>query len=176
MPIIIYNIAGSYVIIAKMSESKKKEVKITRTDDMGQEKTDVYKESHIERTHSGSDIHVMTKEEEELSIKARRASIALQDLITTAIDKAKAVAKEKTREIAKQTELGPSGMSAAIDAKDISHLGPMVEELARHFEGTMTEIRRHSYAEQADLLMGYKKLIEEQIKMIDARLHYIKRL
>jgi hypothetical protein len=160
-----------------MSESEKKEVKVTHTDDMGQEKTDIYTESHIERTSAGGDIHVMTKEEEELSIKAKRAGMAFQDLITSAVDKAKAVTKEKTKGIAKQaTEVGASSVSAAADSKDIARLGPMVEELARHFEGTMNEMRQYSYTDQADLLTGYKKLLEEQIRVIDSRLHYIKRL
>jgi hypothetical protein len=160
-----------------MSESEKKEVKVTRTDEKGQEKTHIYTESHIERTPAGDNIHVMTKEEEELSIKAKRAGMAFQDLITSAVDKAKAVTKEKTKGLAKQAnEVGAGGVSAAVDAKDIAHLGPMVEELARHFEGTMNEMRQYSYTDQADLLTGYKKLLEEQIKVIDARLHYIKRL
>src|SRR5919202_1486631 len=122
-----------------MSESEKKEVKVTRTDEKGQEKTHIYTESHIERTPAGDNIHVMTKEEEELSIKAKRAGMAFQDLITSAVDKAKAVTKEKTK------------------------------GLARHFEGTMNEMRQYSYTDQADLLTGYKKLVEEKINVTDAR-------
>lgn len=158
-----------------MNESKK-QVKITRTDNDGQKKTEIYKESYVKHSIEGSDVHVMTKEEEELTIKAKRASIALQELITTAASKAKTAAREKTGEIARQIESGPGGISTAADAKDISYLGPLVEKLAKHFEGTLAEIRKNTYAEQVNLLTGYKKLILEQIKMIDARLHYIKRL
>jgi hypothetical protein len=52
----------------------------------------------------------------------------------------------------------------------------MVEDLARHFEGTMIEMEKRSYSEQTELLTGYSKLLEEQVKVIDARLHYVKRI
>ena len=115
------------------------------------------------------------KSEEDLSAKAKKAADSFYDLIATAGQKAKEVASQKTKEISTKT-LDPGAISASKDAKDISALGPMVEELIRHFEGTMTEIRKQSYADQADLLTGYKKLLEEQIRVIDARLHYTKRL
>jgi hypothetical protein len=40
----------------------------------------------------------------------------------------------------------------------------------------MTDIRKERYGEQQRLLVGYKKLLEEQINVIDARLKMAKRL
>jgi len=115
------------------------------------------------------------KTEEDLNAKAKKAADSFYDLIASAGNKAKEYATQKAKSIA-ATTADPNALSAAKDAKDISALGPMVEELARHFEETITEVRKYSYADQTDLLTGYKKLLEEQIRVIDARLHYAKRL
>jgi hypothetical protein len=40
----------------------------------------------------------------------------------------------------------------------------------------MNDIRRERYGEQERLLIGYKKLLEEQVNVIDARLKMAKRL
>ena len=114
--------------------------------------------------------------EENLSTKAKRAADSFRDLVTSATHKAKDVTAQKTKEIASVKDVDLSSMAAAKDARDISTLGPMVEELAKHFEGTMTEIEKQSYNEQTELLIGYKKLLEEQVKVIDARMHYVKRI
>jgi hypothetical protein len=119
-------------------------------------------------------------EKNNLSVKARRAGNALSDLTTTAIDKAKDTISKKAKE-AYATVATNSNMAsiaaAAKDAKDISFLGPVVvEELARCFENEMTEITKLSYTEQTDLLTGFKKLLEEQIRVIDSKLHYVQRL
>lgn len=115
------------------------------------------------------------KAEEDLTSKARKAADAFYDLVASAAQKAKQVTKEKTKEIVSKG-LDAGAVSASKDARDISALGPMVEELARHFEETDTTITEQSYANQTELFLGYKKLLEEQIKVIDARLHYVKRL
>jgi hypothetical protein len=67
-------------------------------------------------------------------------------------------------------------MSATSDARDIRHLGDDVERLVTVFEDTMTEIRKETYDEQEKLLVGYKRLLEEQINVINARLYMAKRL
>ena len=150
--------------------SSKKEVKVTVDD-----KVSVYQESHLDQD-DGNEIHVMTNEEEDLNAKVRRAGSALEDLITSAIDRAKLVAREKTSELAKAADVGPGAISAAADARDISRLGPMVEELARAFEDTMTEIRKQGYGEQERLLIGYRKLLEEQTNVINSQVQFAKRL
>jgi hypothetical protein len=40
----------------------------------------------------------------------------------------------------------------------------------------MTEIRKKPYSEQVRLLTGYKKLLKEQINVIDSRINMAKRL
>jgi hypothetical protein len=150
--------------------SSKKEGKVTVDD-----KISVYQESHLDQ-EDGNEIHVMTNEEEDLNAKVRRAGSALEDLITSAIDRAKLVAREKTNELAKAADVGPGAISAAGDSRDISRLGPMVEELARAFEDTMTEIRKQGYGEQERLLIGYRKLLEEQVNVINSQVQFAKRL
>ena len=51
-----------------------------------------------------------------------------------------------------------------------------VEGLARTFEDVMTGIGQESYDEQANLLKGYEKLLQEQISVINSKIHYVKRL
>ena len=121
---------------------------------------------------------IETTEENELTIKARTAGNALSDLTTTAIDKAKDKISKKARGLsAAVTTSNTISIAAAKDAKDISFLGPMVvEELARAFENEIREIARLSYTDQTDLLTGFKKLLEEQIRVIDSKLHYVERL
>jgi hypothetical protein len=48
--------------------------------------------------------------------------------------------------------------------------------MARSFEHEMTKIESLSYADQMELLIGFKKLLEKQLMVIDLRLHHIERL
>jgi hypothetical protein len=115
---------------------------------------------------------VATPEEESVSEKAREAGRSLKDLIYSLGRKTKEVTEEKARELKAQSV----DMSATSDARDIRHLGDDVERLVTVFEDTMTEIRKETYDEQEKLLVGYKKLLEEQINVINARLAMAKRL
>jgi hypothetical protein len=112
--------------------------------------------------------------EESLSMKAHRAEESILDVVDTVGAKVGSFAKEKFGELDKS--LNPSHMSVVQDSRQIEALGPMVEELARVFEDTTTMIRKVPYEEQVNLLTGYKKLIEEQIKVIDSRIGMAKRL
>ena len=113
-----------------------------------------------------------TSEEESVSTKAREAGKSLKDLIYSLGRKTKAVTEEKAREIKAQSV----DISTKTDSQDIQHLGEDVEKLITVFEDTMTEIRKEPYGEQEKLLVGYKKLLEEQINVINARLSMAKRL
>jgi hypothetical protein len=86
--------------------------------------------------------------------------------------KTKEVTEEKARELKTQSV----DISAKTDSRDIQHLGDDVEKLITVFEDTMTEIRKEPYDEQEKLLVGYRKLLEEQINVINARLSMAKRL
>jgi gas vesicle protein len=113
-----------------------------------------------------------TSDEESVSAKARDAGKSLRDLIYSLGRKTKEVTEEKARELKAQSV----DISTKTDAQDIQHLGDEVEKLITVFEDTMTEIRNEPYDEQEKLLVGYKKLLEEQINVINARLSMAKRL
>jgi hypothetical protein len=113
-----------------------------------------------------------TSEEESVSTKAREAGRSLKDLIYSLGRKTKEVTEETARELKEQSV----DISTKTDAQDIHHLGDDVEKLITVFEDTMTEIRKEPYDEQEKLLVGYKKLLEEQINVITARLSMAKRL
>jgi hypothetical protein len=119
----------------------------------------------------------LTKKEdgnESLSMKAHQAEESVLDAVDAVGVKVGSFAKKKFGELDKS--LNPSHMSAVQDSRKIEALGPMVEELVRVFEDTTTMIRKVPYEEQVDLLIGYKKLLEEQIKVLDSRINMSKRL
>jgi hypothetical protein len=127
------------------------------------------------QTYSESPPLIKKEEDEEsLSTKAHQAEESVLDVVDAVGAKIGSYAKEKFGELDKS--LNPNHMSAVEDSRKIKALGPMVEDLARVFEDTTTIIRKVPYEEQVDLLIGYKKLIEEQIKVIDSRLDMSKRL
>ena len=115
---------------------------------------------------------VTTPEEESVSAKAKEAGRSLKDLIYSLGKKTKEVTEEKTKELKAQSV----DISVTSDARDIQNLGDEVERLVTVFEDTMTEIRKEPYDEQEKLLVGYKRLLEEQINVIGARLDMAKRL
>ena len=119
----------------------------------------------------------LTKKEdgsESLSMKAHQTEESVLDAVDAVGVKVGSFAKKKFGELDKS--LNPSHMSAVQDSRKIEALGPIVEELARVFEDTTTMIRKVPYEEQVDLLRGYKKLLEEQIKVVDSRINMSKRL
>jgi hypothetical protein len=127
------------------------------------------------QTYSESPPLIKKEEDEEsLSTKAHQAEESVLDVVDAVGAKIGSYAKEKFGELDKS--LNPNHMSAVEDSRKIKALGPMVEDLARVFEDTTTIIRKVPYEEQVHLLIGYKKLIEEQIKVIDSRIDMSKRL
>jgi hypothetical protein len=115
------------------------------------------------------------QQEESLSAKAKEAGQSLKELVTSAGKKAKTVTEEKTKQL-KDQAAEVQQISTKKDAQDIQALGANVEKVITTFEDTMTEIRNEPYSEQERLLIGYKKLLEEQINVITARLNMAKRL
>lgn len=136
------------------------------------------KEERTITTSPSSDVEtykvetVETPEEESVSAKAREAGRSLKDLVYSLGRKTKEVTEEKAKELKAQSV----DAGATTDARDIQHLGSNVEGLITVFEDTMTEIRKEPYDEQEKLLVGYRKLLEEQINVINARLAMAKRL
>jgi len=162
--------------VASEDKTNTYEETVSRTSEPAGEVT--VKEERSVTTSPSSDVEtyevesVTTPEEESVSAKAREAGKSLKDLVYSLGKKTKEVTKEKTEELkAKSVDV-----SATSDARDIQNLGSNIEKLVTVFEDTMTEIRKEPYDEQERLLVGYKKLLEEQINVINARLAMAKRL
>ena len=111
------------------------------------------------------------EQDESISAKARETGQSFKGFIVTLGKKAMAITDEKTMETTNEsTDIG-----AKRDSQSIQTLGANVEKAITVFEDTITNIRKESYIEQANILTGYKKLIEEQINVINARLSMVKK-
>lgn len=99
---------------------------------------------------------------------------SLKDATTSFKDVILSISK-KAQEIRDKAE-ETFTVGAKRDARDIQALGSHVENVAKGFEDTMTEIKKRNYADEEKLLKGYKKLLEEQINLINARIELVKRL
>jgi hypothetical protein len=112
--------------------------------------------------------------EQSLSKKARETGLTLKELVNSIGKKSKAAAQEKStqlKEAAKDDEIN------AKDAADIQMLGSHIESIITIFEDTMDKITQHpSYDEQHGMLVGFKKILEEEVNLINARLNMAKRL
>jgi hypothetical protein len=108
---------------------------------------------------------------ESISAKARETGQSFKGFIVTLGKKAMAITDEKTTETTNES----IDIGAKRDSQSIQTLGANVEKAITVFEDTITDIRKESYDEQANILTGYKKLIEEQINVINARLSMVKK-
>jgi hypothetical protein len=108
---------------------------------------------------------------ESISTKARETGQSFKGFIVTLGKKAMAITDEKTTETTNES----IDIGAKRDSQSIQTLGANVEKAITVFEDTITNIRKESYDEQANILTGYKKLIEEQINVINARLSMVKK-
>ena len=112
--------------------------------------------------------------EDSLSKRARETGMTLKELFNSIGKKGKAAAQQKStqlKEAAKDDEIN------AKDAADIQMLGSHIESIITIFEDTMDKIMTHpSYDEQHGMLVGFKKILEEEVNLIDARLSMAKRL
>ena len=111
------------------------------------------------------------EEDESISAKARETGQSFKGFIVTLGKKAMAITDEKTMETTNES----MDIGAKRDSQSISTLGANVGKAITVFEDTITNIRKESYDEQAKILTGYKKLIEEQINVINARLSMVKK-
>ena len=111
------------------------------------------------------------EQDESISAKARETGQSFKGFIVTLGKKAMAITDEKTMETTNES----MDIGAKRDSQSIHTLGANVEKAITVFEDTITDIRKESYDEQAKILTGYKKLIEEQINVINARLSMVKK-
>jgi hypothetical protein len=111
------------------------------------------------------------EQDESISAKARETGQSFKGFIVTLGKKAMAITDEKTTETTNES----IDIGAKRDSQSIQTLGANVEKAVTVFEDTIADIRKKSYDEQANILTGYKKLIEEQINVINARLSMVKK-
>jgi hypothetical protein len=113
-------------------------------------------------------------DEQSLSKRARETGLTLKELVNSIGKKGKAVAQQTSTELkeaAKDDEINSK------DAADIQMLGRHIESIITIFEDTMDKIMAHpSYDEQHGMLVGFKKILEEEVNLIDANLGMAKRL
>jgi glycerol-3-phosphate O-acyltransferase len=113
-------------------------------------------------------------DEQSLSKRARETGLTLKELVNSIGKKSKSVARQTStqlKEEAKDDEIN------AKDAADIQMLGSHIESIITIFEDTMDKIMTHpSYDEQHGMLVGFKKILEEEVNLIDATLNMAKRL
>jgi hypothetical protein len=107
----------------------------------------------------------ISPEEAPVSTKARQAGESLKKMFVTAARGAKGSAKKKGRRLKEQTV----DIAATADSKDIHSLGSDVENMTGLFEDMIAEIRKEGYDEQVTLLDSYKRLLQKQIRVLDAR-------
>jgi hypothetical protein len=124
---------------------------------------------------TNNNFSLMRYEETDLTTRVRNAGDALYDSVHLSMDKAMRKSTEKAKEVATR-DINLAAIAAKKDAQEIAALGDSVEGLARTFESLMTEIRKRPYSQQVNLLTGYKKLLKEQINVVDSRINMAKRL
>lgn len=144
------------------------------------EKTDTYEETLsktsdpiVERTITGErkstpsldrEYRVRSEtvpEDESVSAKAREAGHYLRELVHSIGRRTKEITEGK--------------LKSANNSRDIQQLATNVKQLTIVLEDTITEIRNELYEDQEKLLLGYKKLLEEQINVINARIEMARR-
>lgn len=112
--------------------------------------------------------------QESISTRVKEAGVSFKEMVVSLGNKAKTVTEEKTQQLKDKSAQTISHTRR--DAQDIQALGTSVEKVITVFEETLTQIERREYDEQANLLNGYKKLLEEQISVIKTRIDMVKRL
>ncbi|HMG38523.1 MAG TPA: hypothetical protein VK566_05035 [Nitrososphaeraceae archaeon] len=154
-------------------------------DNLAESNTD--KDSSIQAIDSNSQNSSADNDNQPLTRKTARKSnsnvkIEDYDLIVNSLKEATTSFKDVIYSISKKAqEIRDKAeetftVGAKRDARDIQALGIYVESVTKGFEDTMMEIKKRKYADEEKLLKGYKKLLEEQINLINARVELVKRL
>ena len=113
-------------------------------------------------------------DEQSFSKKARETGLTLKELVNSIGKKGKAVAQQTSTEL---KEASKDDEINSKDAADIQMLGRHIESIITIFEDTMDKIMAHpSYDEQHGMLVGFKKILEEEVNLIEANLGMAKRL
>jgi hypothetical protein len=81
--------------------------------------------------------------------------------------------REAQAETIKQTEEAKFlSTFQTIPVRNVGRLSEMAEAIVRNFNRIMEEARQEPYQRQEDIMAGMKKLLEEQINVIEARRAY----
>ena len=110
-----------------------------------------------------------------VAVKAKEAGQSFTEMIKSLGKKAMTKAEEKTSQL-KDKSVETLGTGTQKDARDIQALGLHADNVVMVFEKIIAEIEREDYESQEKLLTGYKKLLEEQINVIDSKQNIAKRL
>jgi hypothetical protein len=131
-----------------------------------------------EGPYSDSDDDNEEKHHQSVSTKAKEAGQSLKEIVKSLGKKAKLATGQAAQQIKDKADVSSdSDSDNKKDSRYIQALGENVEKVVTVFEDTMTEIsNERDYEEQENLLIGYKKLLEEQINVINSRLKMVKRL
>jgi hypothetical protein len=149
------------VVVVKPSEAEYKEnnqIEYSSTEEQNKEE-----EGEGEVEQSGA------------ATKAKEAGISFTEMIKTLGKKAVTKTEEKTKEI-KDRSIEAMNIGIQTDSRDIQALGIHAGNVVLVYERIMFEIEREDYETQEKLLIGYKKLLEEQVNVIDSKLSIAKRL
>jgi Mg2+ and Co2+ transporter CorA len=120
-----------------------------------------------EKTVRKSKTNVKIEDYDLIVSSLKDATTSFKDVILSISKKA-----QEIRDKAEETFT----VGAKRDARDIQALGSHVENVVKGFEETMADIKKRNYTDEEKLLKGYKKLLEEQINLINARIELVKRL
>jgi len=113
------------------------------------------------------------EEKESISTKVKETGQILKELAASIGKKTMNVAEEKSRQL---KEAADDKKIAIEDAKDIQMLGSHIDSIITIFDSTMDKIGQKSYDEQQRLMVGLKKLLTEEIYVINAHMNMAKRL
>ena len=119
--------------------------------------------------------HITTtvEQDESVSAKAKETGQILKELIASIGKKTKTVAEEKSKQL---KEAADDKDIAVKDAIDIQMLGSHIDGIVSIFDSTMDRISQQPHDEQQRLLVGLKKMLQEETYVINARLNMAKRL
>jgi len=166
--------------LSKASTEKDDELATKKLDNEG--KVVVIKPSETDKEnrteYSSSEVQNKAGEEERSGdvAKAKEAGQSFTEMIKS-LGKKTMTKVEETSMAIKDKSIETLGTGTAQkDARDIQALGLHADNVVLVYEKIMFEIEREDYETQEKLLTGYKKLLEEQVNVIDSKLGIVKRL
>src|SRR5690349_2915012 len=135
-----------------------------------------YKENNqIENSSTREQNKEKGEGEQSAAAKAKKAGQSFIEMIKSLGKKAVTKTEERTKEL-KDKSIETIDKGTQTNARDIQALGIHADNVVLVYEKIMFEIAREDYKTQEKLLAGYKKLLEEQVNVIDSKLRIAKRL